>query len=144
MSSPAVAATSNRRSDPPAVEGLAAGGSLRLFDVAATAGDDTYPLPAGAGWKGLGKPAGSKGFKYTGAGTSGDPCVVVLIKASVIKGVCRGAGITLTPPFAGDVGVALSVGTTDRYCAQFGGKSVKNVTAFTKRKKAPAPGACPP
>jgi hypothetical protein len=128
----------------PASNPSTAGGSLRLFDVAATAGDDTYPLPAGAAWKALGKPAGSKGFKYTGAGTSGDPCEVVLVKASVIKGVCRGAGITLTPPFAGEVGVALSIGTTDRYCAQFGGKSVKNDAKLTKRKKAPAPGACSP
>jgi hypothetical protein len=121
-----------------------AGGVLRLLDLATTAGDDSYPLPAGTAWKGLGKPAGSKGFKYTGAGTPGDPCAVVLVKPSVIKGVCRGAGITLAPPFAGDVGVALSVGTTDRYCALFGGKSVKNDAKVTKRKKAPAPGACPP
>jgi hypothetical protein len=45
---------------------------------------------------------------------------VVLVKESVIKAVCKGSSITLTPPFAGDIGIILSLGTTDRYCAQFG------------------------
>jgi hypothetical protein len=126
----------------PAGDPLLSGGSLRVFDVAATAGDNTYNLPSG-GWKGLGKPAGSKGYKYKGAGTPSDPCKVVLLKPAVIKGVCKGAGIALTPPFDGDVGIILSLGTTDRYCAQFGGDEVKNDDTLTKRKNAPAPGACP-
>ena len=57
------------------------------------------------------------------------------MKARLIKAVCRGTGVTLTPPFTGDVGIALTFGTTDRYCAQFGGKSVKNDAKLTKRKK---------
>lgn len=43
----------------------------------------------------------------------------------------------------GDVGIVLSLGTTDRYCAQFGGDNVKNDGDGTKRKNAPASGACP-
>ena len=43
------------------------------------------------------------------------------MKENVIKGVCKGTGIMLTPPFDGDLGIILSLGTTDRYCAQFGG-----------------------
>ena len=68
---------------------------------------------------------------------------VVLVKQTVIKAVCKGTGITLAPPFAGDVGIVLSLGTTDRYCAQFGGDDVKNDISGTKRKLALAPGACP-
>jgi hypothetical protein len=41
------------------------------------------------------------------------------------------------------MGIVLSLGTTDRYCAQFGGDEVKNDSSLTKRKNAPAPGACP-
>jgi len=49
----------------------------------------------------------------------------------------------VTPPFTGDVGIVLSLGLTDRYCAQFGGDEVRNDATLTKRKNAPAPGACP-
>jgi hypothetical protein len=128
----------------PSSDPVAVGGSLRVSDLGTTAGTDTYLLRAGAAWRGLGKPAGSKGYRYAGAGTPGDPCETVLVKARLIKAVCRGTGVTLTPPFTGDIGIALTFGTTDRYCAQFGGKSVKNDAKLTKRKKAPAPGACAP
>jgi hypothetical protein len=119
------------------------GGTLRVFDLATTAGDDSYDLPAGSAWKALGNPAGSAGYKYLGAGTPSDPCKVVLIKSTVIKGVCAGSGITLTPPFAGDIGVVLSLGATDSYCARLGGDEVKNDGTLTKRKNAPAPPICP-
>jgi hypothetical protein len=32
------------------------------------------------------------------------------VKETVIKGVCKGMGMTLTPPFTGDVGIVLSLG----------------------------------
>lgn len=122
---------------------MVVGGALRVRDLMGTAGDDTYSLPSG-NWKGLGNPIGSKGYKYKGAGTPGDPCKVVLIKEAIIKGVCKGPAITLAPPFTGDVGIVLSVGTTDRYCAQFDDSDeVKNDAILTKRKNAPAPGVCP-
>jgi hypothetical protein len=122
---------------------IAEGGSLRIFDTGSTAGDDSYTLPLGANWKGLGSPAGSKGYKYRGAGTLSDPCKLVLVKETVIKAVCRGTGITLDPPFTGDVGIILSLGTTERYCARFGGDESRNDATLTRRKNAPAPGACP-
>jgi YVTN family beta-propeller protein len=127
----------------PSANPIAEGGSLNIFDISSTAGDDSYVLPLGNGWKGLGTPAGSKGYKYNGAGTPGDPCKVVLVKEKVIKGVCKGTGVTLVPPFDGDVGIVLSLGTTDRYCARLGGDEVKNDSTLTKRKNAPAPAACP-
>ena len=99
--------------------------------------------PAGPAWTGLGNPAGSRGYRYNGAGTSNDPCAVVLVKKSVVKGVCIGSGVALMPPFSGDVGIVLVLGTTDRYCARFGGKEAKNDPTLTKRKNAAAPVACP-
>lgn len=127
----------------PTANPVSEGGSLRIFDTAATAGDNSYTLPLGANWKGLGNPAGSRGYRYTGAGTPTDPCKVVVVKERVVKAVCKGAGITLTPPFTGDVGIVLSLGTAERYCAQFGGDDVRNDATLTRRKNAPAPGVCP-
>jgi hypothetical protein len=127
----------------PTTNPVADGGSLRIFDAAATAGDDAYALPAGSAWKGLGRPAGSKGYKYRGAGSASDPCKIVLVKETVIKALCKGAGVTLTPPFTGEVGIVLSLGTTDRYCASFGGDDVRNDSTLTKRKNASPPAACP-
>jgi hypothetical protein len=130
----------------PAGDPLTVGASLRIFDVGATAGDNTYALPAGTpslGWKGFGSPDGSKGYRYRGAGTPTDPCKLVIIREKVIKGLCVGSAITLSPPFDGEVGVILTIGTIDRYCAQFGGDEAQNDATRTKRKYAPAPGACP-
>jgi len=102
-------------------------------------------LPA-AGWKGLGNPAGSKGFKYKGAGSPTDPCKVVLIKANIVKAVCKGAGVTLTTPVTAqpaEVAVNLSVGTGTSFCAEFGGTEIKNTSTILKRKDATAlPSAC--
>jgi hypothetical protein len=127
----------------PTAAAVAAGGSLRVFDTAATAGDQTFTLPA-IGWISLG-PGGSNGYKYRGAGSVGDPCKVVLVRARVVKGVCRGAGVMLVPPFTGDVGIVLNIGTGTlySYCARFGGDIGKNDASATTRRNAPAPGACP-
>jgi len=120
------------------------GGTLHIFDTVLNggAGDNTYPLPAG-GWTGLGNPPGAKGFKYKGTGEAGNPCKVVIIKETTIKAVCKGIDMTLTPPFAGEVGVIMTLGTdSKRYCATFGGTNLKNDVKITKRKDAPPPGTC--
>src|SRR5262249_38770375 len=109
-----------------------------------SAGDDTYPLPAGAGWSKLGNPPGSKGFKYKGAKTLTDPCAVAILKTNVVKAVCKGAAVTLNAPFTGEVGVILTIGTDKkRYCASSGGDDVDNASGTLIRKKADAPLACP-
>jgi hypothetical protein len=118
------------------------GGSLNLFDMAGP-DNDTYPLPAG-GWKALGNPPGSTGFKFRGSGSPGDPCRVVLVKTKVVKAVCRGAAVTLTPTFLGDLGVVLSIGTdTKRYCAQFGGTIRRNEVGRFIATRSSAPAVCP-
>jgi hypothetical protein len=121
---------------------LVEGGSIRFLDTNGAAGDVAFALPA-ANWKGLGNPAGSKGFKYKGAGTPTDPCKVVLVKPTVVKAVCKGTGITLTPPYAGNGAAVLRIGSdTTRYCVEFLGTAVKNSATIFKRKNAPAPAQC--
>lgn len=134
-------ATGDTFSLPPSAP-TSVGATLDVFDTSGPAGADNYDLPA-VGWHGIGYPAGAGGFSYRGAGTPTDPCVRVLVRQTLIKGVCRGSGVTLTPPFTQNVGVVLTIGPTDRYCAQFGGIIVRNDADLTKRKDASAPSVCP-
>lgn len=122
------------------------GAELTLFDtVLEGAGTVTVTLGS-AGWSGLGNPAGSKGYKYKGKDDPGSPCSVVLIKEKVIKAICKGTAVALTPPFDGDLGinVAIPAGTTAalRYCAVLGGTDLKNDATQLKRKDALAPAEC--
>ena len=122
----------------------AEGGLLQMFDDSPlnSVGVD-YLLPA-ARWEALGNPAGSKGFRYKGDGSPGDPCRVVLVKPGVVKAVCKGADVHLPTPFLGRVGVVLTVGSgSKRYCALFGGQVAQADTDILKRLDAPAPGFCP-
>src|SRR5713101_6575878 len=45
--------------DTPANDPTTEGGMLHIFDTADPGQDNTYPLPAGAGWTALGTPPGS-------------------------------------------------------------------------------------
>ncbi len=129
--------------DPTTAGAGGGGGFLQVFDtVLVGAGENTYPLPA-AGWKGLGSPAGSKGYKYRGSGLPGDPCRVVLVKEKVVKALCTGADVSFALPMVGSEAIVLSIGATpDRYCAEFGGANVRNDATLLKRRDAGAPTAC--
>lgn len=126
------------------------GAELQFFDTAAPgAGHVTFTLDA-SGWQGLGKPAGSKGFKYKGKNDVFDPepkgtCKTVILKPKVIKAVCAGAAVTLTTPFASTEGISLALpatGSNLTFCAEFGGDEKKNNEKVTTRKNAPAPLSC--
>ena len=123
------------------------GAELTFFDTAlGGAGSATFALGA-AGWSGLGNPAGSKGYKYKGGDdTPAGACSVVLVKGTVIKAVCKGAAVTVAPPFDATLGInlALPAGTAParRYCAELGGTTAKNDATQLKRTDAPAPGSC--
>lgn len=127
----------------PTADAVVDGGALRVFDSTGAAGHDVYDLPAGANWRGLGNPPGSSGYEYRGAGEGDDPCKIVLVKRNVLKGICRGTSVTLAPPFLGVMNITLTVAGSDRYCVQFGGHETRNDATLTKRKDAPAAGACP-
>ena len=124
----------------------AAGGSLRLqeivdIDEMSQTGSFSASLPAG-NWKGLGNPPGSKGYKYSGAGSLSDPCKTVLVKPKIIKGICKGAAVSFNQPVSGEVAVALKLGSGSKdYCTAFGGTSIKNDASLLKRKDATTAGA---
>ena len=119
------------------------GGSLAVADTGDSNGFFTsLPVQAAPlGWKGLGNPAGSNGYKYKGTGTGGDPCKIVLVKETVIKFVCKDDQL-LNPPLTGNSSIKLQLGTDQFYCAEFGGTEVKNTASIFKRKEASAPSAC--
>jgi hypothetical protein len=61
------------------------------------------------------------------------------VKPAVVKAVCKGTGMLMTPPFTGNVAVVLTVGAASkRYCATFGGDETANQTGLLKRTDAPA------
>lgn len=120
---------------------VAAGAVLGVFDTDNLSNLDTYGLPAGA-WTALGS---GQGFKYTGTGSAGDPCRIVLVKVNVIKAVCRGSDIKFTTPVSqtGSLGGTLSFnGGFTRYCTDCEGEVIKNVPGIFKSRNCPPPLAC--
>ena len=115
-----------------------AGGTLTVVDTGDSNGFST--TLGAAGWTGLGNPAGSKGYKYKGAGAGSDPCKIVLVKSTIIKFVCKDDQ-ALDPPLTATSAITLSLGT-DNYCAEFGGTEIKNIPGLLKRKDAAAPASC--
>lgn len=124
------------------------GAQLTLFDTAFGGAGIMLETLDASGWTGLGNPAGSKGYKYKSKDDDdGGPCSVVLVKATVIKAVCKGPAVILAPPFGAALAaqLALPAGTTSaalRYCAELGGSEAKNTATLLKRKDAPPPADC--
>jgi hypothetical protein len=125
------------------------GALLRLYNPG-TQESATFALPA-SGWRGLGNPAGSKGYKYIDRDLANGPCKTVVWKpANVLKAVCKGAQIafTLDEPTQGSLAAALSAGT-EGACMLFGGEikrdrpAVGNQSGLFKAKDAPAAPMCP-
>lgn len=108
---------------------------------------ETILLP-GSNWTALGNPPGSKGFKYKDY--SGATCRKVLVKAAVIKALCKPTAPGAPPFDSGSdpaISIVLSIGTaTQRYCAECpnGGEQKGNPASLTKLKNCLAPVTCPP
>jgi hypothetical protein len=126
------------------------GAVLHFFDIAGGGGEVAYTLDA-SGWQGIGKPAGSKGWKYKGKRDAVDPepkgaCRSVVLKDKSLKASCKGASVTLTLPYEGAAAATLGFpagAPASRYCAVFGGDEKKNDAARLERKNAAAPVVCP-
>ncbi len=126
-----------------------AGGTLELFNPT-TLESNTFALPA-AHWTGLGKPAGSKGYRYRDSDGVSGPCSLVLYRpGKVLKAKCSGPEVafTLDEPSQGSLAVAIDVGSK-QLCMAFGGdvkrdagRAGKAAGRF-KATNAPSPGACP-
>jgi hypothetical protein len=113
------------------------GAELALEDLGAPGSAVVFPLPA-AGWRALGSPAGSRGYRYRGEPL--DPCPRARLAPSGVKAKCRAAGLAL--PAAAEVQVVLTVGGAKRYCATFGGTEKRNDAQRLLRVEAPA-APCP-
>jgi subtilisin family serine protease len=152
----------------PASSPIDTGATLTVFNPDSSE-TDTYTLPAGAfdglrGWKGLGNPAGVKGYKFIDRVLDTQPCKIVLIKPGILlRAVCNGSGIGYTlneaesAPKANDaqgsIAVKISMGGSD-YCMEFPGTSgevkkdrgtgdVGSGVGLYLAKFAPQPASCP-
>jgi hypothetical protein len=113
------------------------GATLSIEDTGTASGPQVLSLPA-EGWKGLGKPAGSKGYRYKGG--DGDDCSKAKITAKRVSATCSGAAVAL--PAVGPIELVLVGGSAKRFCATFGGTQKRNDAEKLKRVKAPA-APCP-
>ncbi len=99
----------------------------------------------GGTWRGMGNPAGSKGWKYTNkAADPTAPVKVLLIKDNLIKLVTRGTG-TMPAPLGGngDLQAILRVGD-ERYCTLAASPhSVELDGRVVRTRKQPPPASCP-
>lgn len=123
---------------------LVGGGTLRIVDTRGPGGDRTMVLAA-AGWQRMprdpARPAA--GYRYRGAGSADDPCTLVVVTRRQVRALCHGPGVSLTPPFGGDVAITLTLGTDElRYCALLGGVERRGSKGSTRRLQAPRPAAC--
>lgn len=122
-----------------------AGATVRIFNPT-TLEEAVFALPAGAGWKGLGNPKGSKGYKYRD-NTGGACSAVTVVNGKTLKVVCRGVHGAL--PFSldeaqqGSLTVSVDFGGTTPVCAVFGGTISKDEPTKFKAKSAPRPSSCP-
>lgn len=128
------------------------GASLRFCKINDGSSWSFVDLPA-HNWRGLGFPAGVKGYKYKGDGTGVDPCTSVVIREKSIRAKCKGPGAFDAPspyslPVGSDgAGFELVVGP-DRYCAESSPDTIalikKNsgVKGVFKATRANAPAAC--
>jgi len=132
--------------DPGTSDPVTKGGTLEVeVGLGGTNGTLTCTLAGGAAnWKGLGSPAGSKGYKYTNKLAPGnDPCKTAIIKEKVIKVLAKSVG-DIDPPLAlnPDVYAFLTAGTDD-YCAlALATHSKEKANSLIKMKDQAAPVTC--
>ncbi len=100
-------------------------------------GELEIPLPA-SGWTRRGRHDAS-GYRYRGAGSDADPCRSVVVSRWHVSAICRGRVIDLALPASGEIFVQLAIGEGgQRFCANFGGKTVRNSARMLLRRDPPA------
>jgi Tol biopolymer transport system component len=130
-----------------------AGAELLIFNPA-TGERDSFGLPA-MHWKGLGNPAGTKGYEYTDADLAAGACKKVIVKpGKLLKAICQGSQISysLNETTQGRVSAWLTLGSGPNallQCLDFGGQVIKDTPALNgatgtfTAKNAPRPPRCP-
>jgi hypothetical protein len=110
------------------------GGVLHIANPSG-ADDGLIELPA-AGWKGLGKPAGSQGWQYKDPHGANGPCTSLIAKpGKSLTATCKGAAIpfTLDEPSQGEIAVSVTLGGDLPQCMRFGGTVQKDRPAAGKK-----------
>lgn len=105
----------------------------------------TDPLTAGT-WKGLGNPAGSKGWKYRNKNAPATgPVSLLLINTKVIKVIAKATG-NLPEPSSPNANIQTVITANgQRYCAEAVAPHYKEVDGSTiQSKNQSPPGACAP
>ncbi len=126
---------------PEASDPRIAGAVLRVADLGPHS-EIEFALPA-SGWKKLGRHAWSS-YHYRGAGSVTDPCQSVVVSRHHVRASCRGAAIDVPLPATGEIFVQLAIGEFgQRFCASFGGRTLRNSARHLLRFNAP-PSTCSP
>lgn len=126
---------------PEASDPRIAGAVLRVADLGLHS-EIELALPA-SGWKKLGKHAWAS-YHYRGAGSAADPCRSVVVSRHHLRATCRGEAIDVPLPAAGEIFVQLAIGDFgQRFCASYGGKTLRNSARHLLRFDAP-PSTCSP
>lgn len=107
------------------------GATLSVTEEGAPGNALSFDLPA-AGWKGLGKPEGSDGWRFRGG--AGSPCRKARLGDGGLRARCEGAGLSL--PVGGALEVVFTTSGAKRYCARFGGTEKRNGARRLERVKA--------
>lgn len=125
-------------------------GAILVLSNPDTGESALFELPAGPEWKGLGKPAGEKGWRYRDPKGLNGPCTRVEVRQGArLSASCTGAqggGIdfSLDEASQGRLDVTLQLGAGPLQCLRFGGKVVRDTSTASTRKasfvarKAPA------
>lgn len=101
-----------------------AGAVVRIVNP--TSGESTsIALPAGMSWKGLGNPAGSKGYLYKDPDGTNGPCSLLLVRpGKLLKVKCSGhngpINFSLDEPSQGTVTTTVQLGGLQPQCMAFG------------------------
>jgi hypothetical protein len=111
-----------------------AGATVELLNPV-TLESASFILPPGINWKGLGKPAGLKGYRYLDLNGEHGPCKVLLARAGkLLKAVCLGKN-GLIPfdlneePGQGSLIVRIRLGGAPLQCMEFGGNVTQDKPA---------------
>lgn len=123
-------------------------GGARLTIARGTDEVAVLPLPY-EGWRGLGNPAGSKGWSYRDPKLQLGACTKAVVREGSVTAVCRGAGIpfSLDEASQGALSASLQFGRAQRPpCSFFGGTVTRDtqaapgkVGAFAARNAAAPP-----
>jgi hypothetical protein len=128
--------------DAGAIDPVADGAALHVFNSAGTADSACMALPA-SGWR-----AGGTTLTYRDPGYANGPCKLVKVRTGrYVKALCRATRSPITysldEPAQASVGVRFLTGG-DVYCADFGGSGPRDVPNRRFRaKNAAAPLGCP-